>query len=102
MRNVEITLIDPTEGCSDYYRVSVNDGWSNDSFMIPGVEVDKARDEGSQALLNLVFDYAGLRTHDMVSSARQNDVGVFLEGKELGMTSDGLVALDDVASIAYR
>ncbi|NTF23575.1 hypothetical protein G6L37_34960 [Agrobacterium rubi] len=94
MRDVEITLIQPVEGTGNYVRVSVNDGWMNDTFLIDGDEVSDARNTGTQALLDVIFDHAGLRTHDIISLARQNDVGVFLEGRELGMTDQGLVALE--------
>ena len=98
MRDVEITLIEPTEGTGNYVRVSVNDGWQNDSFLIDGIEVARARDEGTQAMLALIMDHAGLRTHDILTLSRQNDRDVFLEGRLVGHGRDGLTALNEGAA----
>lgn len=98
MRDVEITLIDPIEGTGNYVRASVNDGWTNDSFLINGDDVKRARNEGMQSLITLIMENASLRTHDILSLSRENDADVFFEGKLLGRSPEGLVVLEQTAA----
>lgn len=79
MNTVEIEVFGTTQ--PHLSHVSVEDHYDNDMFHLDTADVERAREEGVEQLLELVLQNATSRAWDIVRAARTNGSPVYLNGE---------------------
>lgn len=79
-----ISIEGPVEG--NLARIVVGDNDDSETFHLEFPDVEQARKQGVQQLLELVIHNAGSRSFDIISAAKDNKTPIFFDYEELDVS----------------